>query len=266
MKSIVRKSPFIFPLLLICTLASFGRPIQTPTDGIIATGTQISQVRFMLEVYSTIGAGIKYRTPKDKLQAAILEYEHTLAQLDKMQDPPIQASAKRSHMAWAPVKKALLTALEKRDPVAMKKSALFVHANIRKVIQEMEIMKEHFLQQAKMGNAKEINAGIEIAASARRLSSHYMMKMWNLPDPTIDEHWNNGMKKYHNALIYLRQTPLAKDTQISTWLTSCETEYSFFKTVIKFGDNYMPVLVQRHAQKAYDTAGKIVMKLLNKKH
>ena len=249
-------------LIIFVPLWATGQSIQSPIEGIMATGKQIAQVRFMLEVYSSIGAGIKYQTPKKKLKNAINAYEETVESLQKnMNDPAIQTAVQKSLSAWPPVKKALLTALEERDSNAMKKEALFVHENIRTVIKEMEVMKDLFLKKANTPKVREINAGIEIAASARRLSSHYMLKMWEVPDPTIQKHWDNGMTKYHTAITTLQKSPAINDPKIAVWLKTCAKEYGFFQTVIGF-DRYVPVLVQRHAQKAYEAAGKIVMKLL----
>jgi len=254
----------IFPLSLFLsfTFLTGAQIIRNPVDGIMATGEQIAQVRFMLEVYSSIGAGIKYQTPKKKLKNAINSYEDTVKSLQKnMADPAIQTAVQKSLTAWPPVKKALLTALEKRDSHAMKKEALFVHGNIRTVIKEMEVMKDIFLKKANTPKVREINAGIEIAASARRLSSHYMLKMWQVPDPTIEQHWNKGMEQYAKALDLLKKTSIANDPQSAAWLKTCSKEYAFFQTVIGF-EQYVPVLVQRHANTAYKTAGMIVMKLL----
>jgi hypothetical protein len=247
---------FLFPSLTVA------QTIQTPIDGVMATGKQIAQVRFMLEVYSMIGAGIKYQAPKTKLENAIHEYEETLTQLQKhFPDAAIQTAAKKSLSAWPPVKKALLTALSERNTDTTKKQALFVHGHIRTVIKERGTIKNLLLKKANTAKAQEINAGIEIAASARRLSSHYMLKMWQVPDPTIEEHWKNGMKKYRDALTLLQQSPQAKDPQITTWLKTCAKEYAFFQTLIDL-DDFMPVLAQRHANKAYNAAGQIVIKLL----
>ena len=240
------------------------QPIQSPSEGIVETGQQISQVRFMLEVYSVIGTGIKYHDPRKRLNESIETFEQTLANLEKVNDPEIQKAATKAQEAWKPVKKALMSAFEKRDPEAMKKDALTVHADIRAVIVELEKIKELFLKQAEFAHAKEINAAIEVAASARRLSSHYMMKMWNLPDPTIDKHWNNGMEKYKKALEILESSPVGKDPNVAPKLKVCKKEYTFFETIIGFGDNYVPVLVQKHAQKAYKTANEIVKYLLEK--
>lgn len=253
---------FPLSLFLALTLMAGAQNIRNPIDGIMATGEQIAQVRFMLEVYSSIGAGIKYQTPKKKLKNTIHAYEETVESLQKnMTDPAIQTAVQKSLNAWPPVRKALLTALEKRDSNAMKKEALFVHGNIRTVIKEMEVMKDIFLKKAKTSKVREINAGIEIAASARRLSSHYMLKMWQVPDPTIEQHWNKGMEQYAKALDLLKKTSITNDPQSAAWLKTCSKEYTFFQTVIGF-EEYVPVLVQRHADTAYQTAGKIVMKLL----
>ncbi len=251
-------------LLLVAPISVTGQSLKTPVDGVIATGMQIAQVRFMLEVYATIGAGIKYHAPKEELKKAIASYEETLSLLEKkIADPTVQSAVKTSRTAWVPVKKALLTALEKRDIPAMKKSALFVHDHIRAVIRQMEIMNRYFSKNLKRPHPAAIGAAIEMAVSARRLSSHYMLKMWEVPDPTIEAHWNQGMQKYRQALAALQQSDVAHDPMIAAELKVCAKEYGFFETVIGF-DTYMPVLVKRHAEAAYASAGKIALKLLGR--
>lgn len=254
-----------FLIVVFVSLVSHAQAVQTPIEGIMATGKQIAQVRFMLEIYSIIGAGIKYQTPKTKLQTALKEYEKTLDQLQQgvPDSSVIQEAVKKSRAAWPPVKKSLLTALNKRDTDAMKKEALFVHGNIRTLIKEMETMKNFFLKNADTPKVQEINDVIEIAASARRLSSHYMLKMWEVPDPTIEEHWKSGMEKYRKALMSLQKSSVTKDPEIVGWIKTCANELTFFQTVIAF-DHYVPILVQRHAHKAYEAAGSIIKKMLSR--
>ncbi len=257
-------SVIVAVLFYLISLSAYAapQPIKTPSEGIVETGQQIAQVRFMLEVYSVIGTGIKYHKPRERLTRAIETFEQTLANLQQVENPAIQKAAAKAQEAWKPVKKALMSAFEKRDPAAMKKDALTVHADIRAVIVELEKIKDLFLQQAKFAHAPQINAVIEIAASARRLSSHYMMKMWGVPDPTIDEHWNNGMKKYQAALKELESSPVSKDPVIAPLLKTCDNEYKYFQTISDLGDDFVPVLVERHAKKIYETADKMVLHLL----
>ena len=174
---------------LFSTVHLHAATITHKVDAILALGAEMSHVRAMLENYTTIGAKIAFKNPKKRLKEEIEAHDALMQTLKStFKDPEVQQQVTEGLTAWAPVKKALLTAQSGADRAQMRTQAQFVHDNIRAVIKNLAALKKTFLNQAKIPHAKELNAAIEIAASARRLSAHYMMYMWKLPDPTIEKH------------------------------------------------------------------------------
>lgn len=253
---------FVF-FLTLTGVAS--EPTPQRVDAILDIGKEMSQMRNMLETYALIATNVKYKLPKKRLKKSIQEYESLIARLRReFSDPEIQASLDRSKRAWQPLKKSLLTAFEKPDPDRMRREGLFIHSHIRSVIKELAGMKRYLLQKEKIENGKELNAAIEIAASSQRLSAHYMMKMWGLPDPTIQKHWDNGVRIYSNSIQILRESKYYQDERFRKLLKSTERALKYFQTVFSLGDDYMPVIVHKKAEEAYQAANEMSRMILKK--
>jgi len=242
--------------------------IKTDVDAILALGAEMSNVRGMLEDYTIIGAKIKFKHPDERLKASIAEYEETMGNLKKQfkDDATIQKSVNESLTAWKPIKKALETAQTQTDTKKMKEQALFIHGNIRSVIKEAANMKAYLLGKAtNFKDIKELNAAIEIAASARRLSAHYMMKMWNLDDPTIDKHWKKGVKIYTDSIATLKKSPFYKDVAFKKLLDKTESMLQYFTMAYDMDGTYMPSVVHDKASTAFEAANKMSKMILAKK-
>ncbi len=242
--------------------------IKTSMNAILASGKQMSNMRKMLETYSLIATEVSYKSPNETLKKSIKEYENTINDIDKnFKDEYIKNSIVRSKKAWKPVKTALLTALNNNDPDRLMKEGLFIHGNIRSVIVELANMKKYLLEKEKINDSKMLNASIEIAASARRLSAHYMMKMWGLPDPTIEKHWNNGVRIYTNSIKMLKSSKYYKSPEFKKLLDATNKHLKYFNTVWMFDNKFMPVIVQDRADKAYNKANdmsKIILTEISK--
>jgi hypothetical protein len=133
------------------------------------------------------------------------------------------------------------------------------------VIKELSLMKKHLMSKAEGKNSAYLNASIEIGASARRLSSHYLMKIWNLDDPTIEEHWNKGAKIYRESLDTLKRSPYAKDPAFKTLLDDCEKQYRFFITIHDLPNGSVPSLVNKNSSKVLAESLKMTKLILDGK-
>ena len=238
--------------------------IKNDTDAVRAMGAQISHMRHMLEIYSLIGTGVTYKDPQKRLKVIILDYEETIKTVGKRDknDKYIQDSIARSEKAWEPLKKEMDRALSGKETQAeLEKGAMFVHDNIRSVIREMENMKHHFVEISGTKNLEMLDAALDVSTSARRMSAHYMMKMWGLPDPTIEKHWNKGAEIFKKSLEILSKSEFAKDPEFKKELDIAQNSFNFFMTVINFKNKYVPVAVQDKADKAYK-AGMMMAKYI----
>ena len=257
----MRKLQNLFIMALFVLMSS--TVIQAGKIGIIEKnalklGGQMSNVRLMLETYAMIGIGIPYSKPEELLKKSMAEYESVLNSLEKeFKDEAIQSSIKRSRAAWKPVKEALLTASTSKDKELLKKEAQFVHDNIRSVIKELASSKKYLLQKAKLKNGDVLNASIEIGASARRLSSHYMMRLWKLPDPTIEKHWKNGLKIYNDSINTLKKSSFASDPSFKKYLDSTSRELRYFNMLDSMKSGHVPTLVHKKAEKVYREANEM---------
>jgi len=238
---------------------------KSSINAILDLGKQMSNMRNMLESYALIATKVSYKSPDKRLQKGIAEYESTIETMDKnFKDPEIVESVKISREAWKPVKIALLTALKDNSAERLREEGLFIHGNIRTVIKELANMKKYLLTKEKIKNGKELNAAIEIAASSQRLSAHYMMKMWDLNDPTIQKHWDNGVKIYTDSIKILKESSHYKDPEFKKLLDNTEAQLNYFLTVVMFDGKFVPVLVHAKAQEAYNSANKMGEIILSK--
>jgi hypothetical protein len=238
------------------------------TKSILDLGKEMSNMRDLLGIYTSIGIGVRYRKPKNRLLNGIKEYEDVLNSIQsKHNDKPIQNSIIKSKKAWKPVKKALMTANSSASRERMRKEALFIHANIRSVIKELASMKAYLLSKIDAKYGSELNAAIEIGASANRLSAHYMMKMWKLDDPTIEKHWNNGVKIYTDSIRTLKASKFYSNKKFKEDLDKTERVLIYFKMLANLNSFAAPALVSMKSNKSLENAQlmtKIILKSMSK--
>ena len=205
--------------------------IKNDNDAILKLGMEMSNMRNMLEAYILIGIKLEYKNPTKKLKDGIAHYENLLSSLQSTykNDKAMQASIDTSLKAWKIVGKAMAVALNKKSSLKkMKNGAIFIHGNIRTVIKEMARMKKILLDKSTIKDKDILNASIEIAASSRRLSAHYMMALWHLDDPTIKKHWEKGLKIYGDSLNILRHSSYVEDKEFLGLLNSCRKYHRYF--------------------------------------
>ncbi len=254
-------------LLILIPLGAQAVEIKTPLQAVQALGHEMSEMRHMLETFAMIGTGVTFQLPKEQLKRSVALYEEVIAALEKeFPDKDIQKQIAIGHKGWAPVKQALESALQanKPSPEAMKKGAIYIHGNIRTVIKAMESMKATMLTRAKFKAIKALNAAIEIDASARRLSAHYAMWMWDLPDPTIEAHWQKGARIYAQSLEILDASPFAADPAFKALLDTARQQLSLFGMIHKMAEHkrFTPALAQTRAAKASEAAIKMAEVIL----
>lgn len=247
--------------VMLCAGHLSANKIKNDLDAALALGTEMSNVRAMLENYTAIGAKIIYKNPKGRLNQNIQDHESLLDNLaNSFQDPFVIKTVKESKIAWGPIREALLTTQTEADSSKMRKSAQFIHDNIRSVIKKLSLLKKYFLEKSNFKNTDELNAAIEIAASARRLSAHYMMAMWKLPDPTIKKHWNQGIKIYSDSIAILKKSSFNRKTDFRLLLKSLEKilKYLVMASPTNEAETFIPSIVHKKCDKAFNAGNKMV--------
>lgn len=204
--------------------------IKNDRDAILTLGMEMSNIRDMLKGYVMVGAGIQYKNPAKRLQESMDHYESLLQTLEEkyLYDTKIKESIAMSRQAWKNVKEPMLLALQDSTHKQMKEGGIFIHGNIRTVIRELAKMKKYFIERSTIQNKEALNASIEIAASVNRLSAHYMMALWNLDDPTIEEHWNKGLKIYGDSVEVLKHSVYVNNPQFRSHLEQCIKLHKYF--------------------------------------
>jgi len=264
MRKIILSFTLLFSLQSLSALE-----IKTPLVAVQALGHEMSEMRHMLETFAMIGTGVSFKLPKKQLKISVKLYEDVIAGMEKgFTDDAIKQQIAIGRKGWAPVKQALEESLqEKPDPKVMKKGAIFIHGNIRTVIKAMEAMKAYMLSKAKFKAINELNAAIEIDASARRLSAHYAMQMWDLPDPTIEKHWQKGVKIYTESLVLLDKSSFAADPAFAAYLKVVRRMLTSFLMMHDMAQNkrFTPALIQVRAARASEVAMQMAKMILGNK-
>jgi len=239
---------------------------KTDKDTVLKLGMEMSNMRNMLEAFILIGAKIKYKNPTKKLKEGIVHYENMIdtIQSDYPNDEIIQQSIMSSRKAWPSVKGAMQLALQNEPLEKLKKGAIFIHGNIRTVIKEMAHMKKHIFKVSSIRDKEALNASIEIAASARRLSAHYMMDLWHLDDSTIEKHWKKGMKIYGDSLAILKTSPYMKNPRFAVLYRSVKKYHRYFEKMWE-KPKIFSILIDKKANIAFRQAKEMTQIILQTK-
>ncbi len=256
---------FLLIALNIFSLSLNASTLEKNTEAILKIGQNMASIRGMLEAYSMITAKIKYKVPKEKLKKDIAEYESLISYLAKSykKDKVIKKYLQIEKSAWAKIKPTIMSAFDTNNIDEMKKSILFIHGNIRKVLRGLEDIKAHIIKKYDIANEKELNAAIEIGASAKRLSAHYMMKMLNVNDPTIDQHWKKGVKIYSDSIAILKASKYYKNPKFKTLLDDAQRMLKYFETMYSL-KKYMPVVFKKKAEHVVQESQEMLSIVLKK--
>lgn len=247
----------IIVLLLSCFVflgAKIDIQIENDKSAVIHLGEELASIRNMLEIYAQITGGIKYKLPKERLQQSLEELEVLLDTLDSKygSDTIITSSTKSARELWKPVKEILENALtENADRKMLKGKVVYVHDHIRGTIKNISKMKAHIIEISSISHIAEINAALEIGASSRRLSAHYMMKLLDVDDPTIEKHYKRGLKRYEEALQILKTSNPSRET--AEMLSVFEQGLRYFKNVWSM-HIFTPALVVKRANEVFTKA------------
>ena len=258
------KKILLFLMLMVHINPLHAIEIKNDNDAILKLGMEMSNMRNMLEAYILIGIKVDYKNPTKKLKDGMAHYEDLLVSLRSKykNDKRIQQSISTSFQSWEPVAKAMALTLKEKNLKEMKDGAIFIHDNIRILIEEMERMKKILLDESTMIEKDALNASIEIAASARRLSAHYMMALWQLDDPTVKEHWEKGLKIYGDSLDILRHSSYVENEEFLILLNSCRKYHRYF---IRMWDKrkIYSILIDKKADIVFRKAEKMTDIILN---
>ncbi len=262
MPEIYRKS-LRTALLIVGLMMPLGASAGNAGHAVLSIGQELAGIRSALGLYCMAGMKVKYKDPHKRIAALAAHYEKTLQGIKKdFADPEIQKKIASSESAWAKLKPKMLSA--KSQPDILKNNALFIHGHIRSVLKGLEEIKEILLSKADSVNASYINAAIEVGASSKRLSSHYMMKLWKLDDSTIDKHWKSGVKRYKDGIELLKNSPFAKKAAFREKIAFCEKELAFFEMMYQMGKG-VPTIIDSKSNRILKASQEMANAILNTK-
>lgn len=257
----------ILTILLYSTnVTSLYANTEMDKETVLKLGMEMSNMRNMLEAFILIGAKVNYKNPTKKLREGLVHYEKMIDTIQKNypNDINIQKSIATSKKAWPIVKEAMALALHNAPLEKLKKGAIFIHGNIRTVIKEMAHMKNHLFEVSNIKDKVALNASIEIAASARRLSAHYMMDLWHLDDVTIEKHWKKGMKIYGDSMNILQNSAYMKNPRFSSLFRSVKKLHRYFERMWD-KPKIFSILIDKKADLAFRQAKEMTQIILESK-
>jgi len=257
------KKIIFFLILILSFNTAYAAEIKDDRDAILKLGMEMSNMRDMLEAYILVGIKLDYKNPTQKLKNGIGHYENLLVALQSKykDDTEIQKNLSISFQAWKVVREAMVLALHDTSLEKMKEGAIFIHGNIRTVIKALASMKKILLKKSSIKDKEALNASIEIAASARRLSAHYMMALWKLNDPTIEKHWNKGLKIYADSLAILKQSNYIDNPKFKTLLSNCSKYHRYF-TRMGEKPKIFSILIDKKSNMAFEAAKQMTTMIL----
>jgi len=250
---------------LICLSGAHAQniDIKSDRDAVIYLGEELSNIRGMLEIYAQIAGGVTYKMPKERLSLSLSRLDELLEKVESRysNSPTIKETIKSTRGYWAPVKEvlegAVASSIKRENMVA---ETLFVHNNIRKTIKGISAMKADVIAHSKIPHVKEINALLEIGASARRVSSHYMMKMIKVEDPTIKKHYENGIKIYKDSLQLLRNSKAVTQNNISSILDYFGKSLFYFEQIWNM-QRFTPSLVVKKSNQVFEKSIMLISRM-----
>ena len=247
-------------ILIVCTTMLISAQsdkitIKSDQDAIVYLGGELSNIRGMLEMYAQLGCRITYKlpNPKEKLKALLVEFDSLMDALDVKysNDTLILDTTKEARNFWSPVKSVIVKALaQDMDTDLIKAKTIYIHNNIRSTIKNISKMKAHLVKTSKIKYAEEINAVLEIGASARRLSAHYMMRTLNVDDPTIEKHYKKGLSIYKSSLALLTASTFSKDAKVAEYLKFFKKRLLYFEYIWQV-KALTPVLMSKWSYDVY---------------
>lgn len=222
----------------------------------------------MLGNYILIGAKIKFKNPVTRLQENVKKYESSISLLEKKydNDATIKESLQNIQIAWRPIKEKLLSVTMESNRETMRKDAQLLHTNLNNIIIKMEDIKKYLLKSITSINIIELNSAIEISISAQHLSAHYMMQMWELPDPSIIKHWDSAITKYKKGIVILKKSSYYKNPEFKEWLDKTDRILEY--AIISFSmidENSIPSMIQNKCETAYEMGNKMALKIVSTK-
>lgn len=255
-------------LVLLCfgmtSAFAAGNIKQTKLKSVLSIGEQMSSLIDMLEIYSLIGLGVTYGAPVKKLKNSITAYDMMLINLSSTyKEKTMQKSIEKTRLSWRKIRRALYGVLVLTDRKTMKLNAVYINEKLRIAIKELNEMKDHLLKSAGIKNKKILDAAILMGVSSKRLSSNYMMKVWGVEDPSIDQYWEENMKTFSHSLKYLEESSFVKDEEFKQYLKTSLREFGYFSVVYTL-QHKVPALVNRKAAIVTRSAGSMIKTILSK--
>jgi hypothetical protein len=229
--------------------------LTSDRDTIVALGDEIAGMRDMLKNYIMSAIDLKYKDPNRRLDENIEQFESTIeAVRQKYSDTEVVDALATIDKTWSTFKGKLLLGKEKKvSKEQMKEGALYIHDNTRTIVKALMLMKRYFIQKSSIKEIKVYSASRNIGVSARGFGSHYMLKMWEVNDPTIKEHWDNKVaKKLLASLVVIKASSYGTNPRVKAILKTVERDYRYLDHLF-YGmeGNYMPSLVDKKTNEMY---------------
>ncbi len=253
-------------IVILLPLSSANAAAKKETIGtILNLGEQMSGLVNMLETYTLIGMGVSYQVPTQRLKESITAYDMMLVNLkSNFSDPQIRKSVNTMRDSWKRIRRALYGVIVLTDIKTMKINSVYINEKLRLALDELTNIKTLLLKKTKKKNKELIGAAIQVGVSAERLSSNYMMKIWEIEDPNIKKYWDKNLDTLQRSLKKLKASPFAQDPAFKKYLAVCDKEFGYFKVVYEM-DMRVPALIHKRVAHVLSNSNKMIQVILAQK-
>ena len=224
--------------------------IITPIDGLFATGEQIESLYGMLDQSVMLGSGIRYQSPEKKIKHYLETYR---AELDGLamnfSSPLIQESVQKNRKNWKKLEPFARDILAQKHREKIQASVMGTYSDILAATKAQRAMKQHFLQSIPRERRAYVDAAFTMGALLQKLSSYYMIQIWDSKNTAISKERKASIKKYKALLSLLKSSPYAADPSFLKLISRSEKTFTYLEFLWSLSTS-TPSLVVKKTQNA----------------
>jgi len=256
---------FVMGLMLLIGTHAYANSdsIKTKQDAMIAIGLETANLNSILSLLCMNYMGVEYNNPHQRIQAIAKHYDETLEAMHKgFESPDIRQNIDNLKAQWARSKDKILAQFN--NNTSQKIDARSVYDSIQTNLAELKKTQALFLEGFQTNHIADVNAAIEIGASAKQLSSLYLIKLCKLDNPTYDELWLKAVHRFQTGIATLKQSSLMHDKTFTTALTASEKHLHFFEMMKKMSRG-APVAIDKRSDQVLRLSTQMLKTILETK-
>ena len=230
-------------IMIITSLLTVAGQASTSDMGITINkaGQQRMLTQRMLKDYALIGMNNIFGDPKKDLEEMITLFDKNLNELStQVQDKNSLNSLKEVSTLWQPIKQTLQEA-----PV--KNRAISLQEDLENLLTATDRATGLIVKSSGTSLSTIVNTSGKQRMLSQRMSSLYMLKVWDIYDPKFDKKLADAIEDFGKAHEELLASKLNND-EIKALLQKSENAFMFFEMMGQSkSKKYIPSLINRSA-------------------